>query len=122
MQLSMELRAREFLGRRNNNLHADGKIPDVEFQKNGETWVLDVRFTKLHNEEESFASKTDKYQPMYKNRVIPVVIGYSGKIYYKSKQFLKEHLPINRRLFNEAYLSLINKDNSERKRLICEEY
>jgi len=41
--------------------HADGKIPDVEFQKNGETWVLDVRFTKPHNEEESFASKTDKY-------------------------------------------------------------
>ena len=26
------------------------KIPDVEFQKNGETWVLDVRFTKPHNE------------------------------------------------------------------------
>ena len=61
---------------------ADGKIPDVEFQKNGETWVLDVRFTKPHNEEESFASKTDKYWPMYNNRVIPVVIGYSGKIYY----------------------------------------
>ena len=68
------------VGRRNN-----GKIPDVEFQKNGETWVLDVRFTKPHNEEESFASKTDKYKPMYKNRVIPVVIGYSGKIYYNSK-------------------------------------
>ena len=49
------------VGRRNNNLPADGKIPDVEFQKNGETWVLDVRFTKPHNEEESFASKTDKY-------------------------------------------------------------
>ena len=46
---------------RNNNLPADGKIPDVEFQKNDETWVLDVRFTKPHNEEESFASKTDKY-------------------------------------------------------------
>ena len=37
------------------------KIPNVEFQKNGETWVLDVRFTKPHNEEESFASKIDKY-------------------------------------------------------------
>ena len=49
------------VGRRNNNLPADGKIPDVEFQKNGETWVLDVRFTKPHNEEELFASKTDKY-------------------------------------------------------------
>ena len=60
------------VGRRNNNLPADGKIPDV-------------RFTKPHNEEESFASKTDKYLPMYKNRVIPVVIGYSGKIYNKSK-------------------------------------
>ena len=46
---------------RNNNLPADGKIPDVEFQKNGETWVLDVRFTKPHNEGKSFASKTDKY-------------------------------------------------------------
>ena len=46
---------------RNNNLPADGKIPDVEFQKNGETWVFDVRFTKPHNEEESFASKIDKY-------------------------------------------------------------
>ena len=68
-----------------NNLPADGKIPDVEFQKNGEIFVLDVRFTKPHNEEESFASKTDKYKPMYKNRVIPVVIGYSGKIYYKSR-------------------------------------
>ena len=45
--------------RRNNNLLAYGKIPDVEFQKNGETWVLDVRFTKPHNEEESFASNTD---------------------------------------------------------------
>ena len=77
------------MGRRNINLPADGKIPDVEFQKNGETWVLDVRFTKPHNEEESIASKTDKYQPMYKNRVIPVVIGYSGKIYYKSRQLLK---------------------------------
>ena len=44
--------------RRNNNLPADGKIPDVEFQKNGETLVLDVRFTKPHSEEESFASKT----------------------------------------------------------------
>jgi len=73
------------VGRKNNNLPADGKIPDVEFQKNCETWVLDVMFTKSHNEEESFASKTDKYKPMYKNRVIPVVIGYSGKIYYKSK-------------------------------------
>ena len=49
------------MGRRNNNLPTDGKIPDVEFQKNGETWVLDVRFTKPHNEEESFTSKTDKY-------------------------------------------------------------
>ena len=49
------------MGRRNNNLPADGKIPDVEFQKNCETWVLDVRFTKPHNEEESFASKIDKY-------------------------------------------------------------
>ena len=47
--------------KRNSNLPADGKIPDVEFQKNGETWVLDVRFTKPYNEEESFASKTDKY-------------------------------------------------------------
>ena len=33
------------VGRRNNNLPTDGKILDVEFQKNGETWVLDVRFT-----------------------------------------------------------------------------
>ena len=49
------------VGRRNNNLPADGKIPNIEFQKNGETWVLDVRFTKPHDEEESFASKTDKY-------------------------------------------------------------
>ena len=49
------------VGRRNNNLPADGKIPDVEFQKNAETWVLDVRFTKPYNEEESFASKIDKY-------------------------------------------------------------
>ena len=49
------------VGRRNNNLPADGKIPDVEFQKNGETWVLDVRFTTPYNEEESFASNTDKY-------------------------------------------------------------
>ena len=47
--------------KRTNNLPADGKIPDVEFQKNGETWVLGVRFTKPHNEEESFTSKTDKY-------------------------------------------------------------
>ena len=47
--------------RRNNNLPADGKIPDVEFQKNGETWVLDVRFTKPYNEDENFASKIDKY-------------------------------------------------------------
>ena len=61
MQLLMELKAKKFLGRRNNNLLADGKIPDIKFQKNGETWVLDVRFTKPHNEEESFASKTDKY-------------------------------------------------------------
>ena len=40
------------VGRRNNNLPVlvDGKIPDVEFKKNGETWVLDVRFTKPHNE------------------------------------------------------------------------
>ena len=37
------------------------QIPKKEFQKNGENWVLDVRFTKPHNEEESFASKTDKY-------------------------------------------------------------
>ena len=43
------------VGRRNNNLSADGKIFDVEFQKNGETWVFDLRFTKPHNEEESFA-------------------------------------------------------------------
>ena len=49
------------IGRRNNNLPANKKIPDVEFQKNGETLVLDVRFTKPHNEEESFASKTNKY-------------------------------------------------------------
>ena len=33
----------------------------VEFQKKGETWVLDVRFTKPHNDEESFASKTYEY-------------------------------------------------------------
>ena len=72
------------MGRRNNNLPADGKIPEVEFQKNCETWVLDVRFTKPHNEEESFALKTDKWY-MYKNRVIPVVIRYFGKIYYKSR-------------------------------------
>ena len=72
------------VGRRNNNLPADGKIPDVEFQKN-ETWVLHVRFTKPHNEEVSFASMTEKYLPMCKNKVVPVVIGYSGKIYYKSK-------------------------------------
>ena len=49
------------MGKRNNNLHADIKISDVEFQKNWETWVLDVRFTKPYNEEERFASKTDKY-------------------------------------------------------------
>jgi len=30
-------------------------------QKNGEAWVLDVRFTKQYNVEESFASNTDKY-------------------------------------------------------------
>ena len=34
------------VGRRNSNLLADGKIPDVEFQKNGETWVLVVKITK----------------------------------------------------------------------------
>ena len=93
---------------------ADGKIPDVEFQKNGETWVLDVRFTKPHNEEESFTSKTDKYKPMYKNRVIPVVIGYSGKILQKQIVVERTFTKINRRLFNEAYLSLNNQDNSER--------
>ena len=94
---------------RNNNLPADGKTPDVEFQKNGETWVLDVRFTKPHNEEESYSSKIDKYQHMYKNRVIPVVIGYSGRIYYKSKQLLKEHLlqVTEDYLMKHMYLSII---------------
>ena len=33
----------------------------VEFQKNDETWVFDMSFTKPHNEEESFASKADKF-------------------------------------------------------------
>ena len=52
---------------------------------------------------------------MYKNRVIPVVIGYSGKIYYK-KQIVTERTfaRVNRRLFNEAHLSLNNQYNSER--------
>ena len=55
MQLLIELTAKEFIWvGRNNNLPTDGKILDVEFQKNGETWVLDVRFTKPHNEEERF--------------------------------------------------------------------
>ena len=39
------------VGIRNNKLFTVGKTPDVEFHKNGETWVLDVRFTKPHNEE-----------------------------------------------------------------------
>ena len=46
---------------------------------------------------------------MYKNRVIPVVIGYSGKIYYKSRLLLKEHLPelTEDYLINNIYLSII---------------
>ena len=37
------------------------RLIDVKFLNNRETWVLDVRLTKPHNEKESFASKTDKY-------------------------------------------------------------
>lgn len=46
---------------------------------------------------------------MYKNRVIPVVIGYSGNIYYKSRQLLKEHLPelTEDYLMKHIYLSII---------------
>ena len=46
---------------------------------------------------------------MYKNRVIPVVIGYSGRIYYKSKKLLKEHLPelTEDYLMKRIYLSII---------------
>ena len=55
---------------------------------------------------------------MYKNRVIPVVIGYSGRIYMNilQKQIVTERTfaRVNRRLFNEAHLSLNNQDNSER--------
>ena len=51
---------------------------------------------------------------MYKNRVIPVVIGYSGNILQKQIVIEKTFARINRRLLNEAYLSLNNPDNSER--------
>ena len=75
-----------------------------------------MRFTKPHNEEESFTSKIDKYKPMYKNRVIPVVIGYSCKNVLQ-KQIVVERTftRVNRRLFNEAYLSL---DNQQREVMI----
>ena len=75
MQLSMELRAKEFLLRWEEEVLTCLQMEKYPMLNYGETWVLDERFTKPHNEEESFASKTDKYQPMYKNRVIPVVIG-----------------------------------------------
>ena len=51
---------------------------------------------------------------MYKNRVIPVVIGYSGKILQKQIVVERTFARINRRLFNEAYLSLDNQHNSEK--------
>ena len=46
---------------------------------------------------------------MYNNRVIPVVIGYSGKIYYKGKLLLKEHFPelTEDYLMKHIYLSII---------------
>ena len=46
---------------------------------------------------------------MYKNRVMPVVIEYSGKIYYKSSYLLKEHLPelTEDYLMKHIYLSII---------------
>ena len=40
-------------------------------------WMCNL---KPYNEEESLASKTDKYKPTYKNRVIPVVIEYFDNI------------------------------------------
>ena len=45
---------------------------------------------------------------MYKNRVIPDVIGYSDNIYYK-KLLLKEHLPelTEDYLMKHIYLSII---------------
>ena len=43
MQLSMELRAKEFLFRWEEEIktYLQMEIPDVEFQKNGETFVLE---------------------------------------------------------------------------------
>jgi len=72
-----------------DNIQEDEKKPDVEFKHNGDKWCLDVQVIKPGGEENSFAIKKAKYALGYGEKVIPLVVGYSGTIYDPSKVLLK---------------------------------
>jgi hypothetical protein len=42
------------VGKMYNNLPGDRKLPDIEFTRNGQVWVLDVQFSKQVNLEARF--------------------------------------------------------------------
>jgi len=38
------------VSKHNNNLPSDGLLPDIEFEHNGQKWIIDVRFAKTGSE------------------------------------------------------------------------
>lgn len=71
-----------------NNTTEDDKRPDVVFEINGEKWCLDVAFAKPGTERTAFEKKINKYTVTYTGNVIPLIVGYSGFIYYQSMDLL----------------------------------
>ncbi|CAL6053906.1 Putative_reverse transcriptase/endonuclease [Hexamita inflata] len=67
--------------------------PDIEFQYQNATYVLDVTFAVEANICNAFKGKILKYGGTYgDNRVIPLVLRYNGTVYEKSMNLLTKYL------------------------------
>ncbi|CAL6047489.1 Reverse_transcriptase (RNA-dependent DNA polymerase) [Hexamita inflata] len=78
------------------NLPSSDKLekPDIEFQYQNATYVLDVTFAIEANICNAFKGKILKYGGTYgDNRVIPLVLRYNGTVYEKSMNLLTKYLP-----------------------------
>ncbi|CAL6051963.1 Reverse_transcriptase/endonuclease [Hexamita inflata] len=78
------------------NLPSSDKLekPDIEFQYQNATYVLDVTFAVEANICNAFKGKILKYGGTYgDNRVIPLVLRYNGTVYEKSMNMLTTFLP-----------------------------
>ncbi|CAL6087886.1 Reverse_transcriptase (RNA-dependent DNA polymerase) [Hexamita inflata] len=78
------------------NLPSSDKLekPDIEFQYQNATYVLDVTFAVEANICNAFKGKILKYGGTYSdNRVIPLVLRYNGTVYEKSMNLLTKYLP-----------------------------